>query len=188
MLEKSDFAEAVRFKNENRKIEENDYWIGGVCSFVPDGLIKILNMLRTKKIENNSDSECEFKCGFNARLMPDHMICFSDEKKTVTNNDYKSEIDFFKSLIRNLASFIGNLPIKDTNVYAKDYLSLIDYDLIYQEILKFKNEKFSIDFYLVELEKFKPINYKNKSDDLLSRQMYTLKSIFFKQKPLAKKL
>ena len=59
--------------------------------------------------------------------------------------------------------------------------NLIDTDLTeanqYEEVI-YPDLKFSIDFYLVKLENFKPINHKNMSDDLLSRQMYQLKSLY----------
>ena len=115
--------------------------------------------------------------------------------------EFKHEIDFYKELFTQVAitidcnrkrgwhwnlrnflnrnkkrSFLQTPTKKDSlkEMKRETYLTEINE---YEEVI-YPDLKFSIDFYLVKLENFKPINHKNISDDLLSRQMYQLKSLY----------
>ena len=113
--------------------------------------------------------------------------------------EFKHEIDFYKELFTQVAisidcnrkwlwnlrnflnrnkkrSFLQTPTKKDSlkEMKRETYLTEINE---YEEVI-YPDLKFSIDFYLVKLENFKPINHKNISNDLLSRQMYQLKSLY----------
>ena len=137
-------------------------------------ILLFLRHYRLDNLEHNFYPMCEK--GLDMILLRFRDKNFSNEDlytteflKDPTEIKLEAEIHFYDYLFQHVGLIYTDKKI------------IMDTDLIeineYEEAI-FPNLKLSIDFYLVKLENFKPINHKNISDDLLSRQMYQLKSLY----------